>query len=58
MVRLTFPKTCTMASVQLPPDVTHTVTADGAVVMLGEAAGGAGAGVGEDAIRGFPARQY
>jgi hypothetical protein len=47
-----------MASVQEPPGVKHTVTAAGVVVALGEGAGGAGAGVGEEATRGFPARQY
>ena len=47
-----------MASVQFPPGVKHTVTGEGVVVVLGEGAGGVGAGVGEDARRGFLARQY
>jgi hypothetical protein len=46
-----------MASVQLPLGVQHTVTADAAVVALGDAVGGAGAGGCEDARRGFPAKQ-
>ena len=44
-----------MASVHFPPGVKHTVTAEGAVVALGIGAGGAGATVGADVIRGFPA---
>jgi hypothetical protein len=47
-----------MASVQFPPGVKHTVTAEGVVVALGIGAGCAGSGLGVDAIRGFPARQY
>src|SRR5215217_4740214 len=47
-----------MASVQFPPGVKHTVTAEGVVVVLGHRAGGAGVGVDEDALRGLPARQY
>jgi hypothetical protein len=47
-----------MASVQLPPGVKHTVTAEGVVVALGNEAGGTGVGVGEEVKRGLPARQY
>lgn len=47
-----------MASVQFPPGVKHTVTAEGVVVVLGHRADGAGVGVDEDALRGLPARQY
>jgi len=46
-----------MASVQLPPGVKDTVTADGVVVALGNEGGGTGAGLDEDVMRGFPARQ-
>src|SRR5215207_4495841 len=58
MVRLASLRACTMASVQLPPGVKQTVTAEGVVVALGHGAGGAGVGVDEDALRGLPARQY
>ena len=46
-----------MASVQFPPGVKQTVTAEGVVVVLGDGAGGAGVGVDEDVRRGLPARQ-
>ena len=58
MVRLASLRAFTMASVQFPPGVKHAVTAEGVVGTLDNGAGGAGAGVGEDAMRGFPARQY
>jgi hypothetical protein len=45
-----------MASVQFPPGVKHTVTAEGVVVVLGHRAGGAGVGVDEDALRGLPTK--
>jgi hypothetical protein len=41
-----------MASVQLPPGVKHAVTAEGVVGTLGDGAACAGAGGGEDAMRG------
>src|SRR5262245_48456576 len=47
-----------MASVQFPPGVKHTVTAEGVMVVLGHRAGGAEVGVDGDAVRGLPARQY
>jgi hypothetical protein len=47
-----------MASVQFPPGVKHTVTAEGVVVALGHGAGGAGAGGDEDDMRDLPARPY
>jgi hypothetical protein len=56
-VHLALPKTYTMASVQVPLGVKHTVTADGAVVALSNGDGGAGVGVDEDVRRGLPARQ-
>jgi hypothetical protein len=49
-------RACTMASVQFPPGVKHTVTAEGVVVVLGHRAGGAGVGVDEDALRGLPTK--
>jgi hypothetical protein len=47
-----------MASVQFPPGVKHTVTAEGVVVVLGNGAGGARVEVDEDVMRDLPARQY
>jgi hypothetical protein len=45
-----------MASVQFPPGVKHAVTAEGVVVVLGDGVGGTGAGAGEDARPGLPAK--
>jgi hypothetical protein len=47
----------TMVSVQFPPGVKHTLTAEGVVVARGDGPSGAGVGVGEDATRGWRDRQ-
>jgi hypothetical protein len=44
-----------MVAVQFSPGVKHTVTEEEVMGTLGDGAGGTGAG--EDARRGFPARQ-
>ena len=46
-----------MASVQFPPGVKQTVTAEDVGVGLGDGANGVGVGVGEEATRDLPARQ-
>ena len=57
-VRLASFRAFTMASVQFPPGVKYTVTEEGVVVTLGIGVDCAGTGLGVDAIRSFPARQY
>jgi hypothetical protein len=46
-----------MTCVQFSPGMKHAVAAEGVVVVLGDGGGSPGAGAGEDARRGFPAKQ-